>query len=171
MIVCRAYFRQLGGFREDLETGEDYDLCERVRRDGGTLYIDPKLRAVHDGFPKDLRAFIKREAWHGRGDIKSIHGLVRSKVALAAVAFLFLHLIIVAGLVAGKTWIVMTGAAGLVAMLVASSLVRYAGARPGVIVINGLIFYFYYLGRCLSFAHIPRSHRGRVPTRCETNPP
>ncbi len=171
MIVNRAYFLFLGGFRKDLETGEDYEFCERVRRDDGSVVIEPKLRVIHNGYPKNLLEFMRREAWHGRGDLKAISHYLRSKVALAATAFLLLHVIIIAGAFGQKPLALISGAAGLVAVLALSSVVRYAGASPGSIVINGLIFYFYYLGRCLSFTYLLRSSPGGAATRCETNEP
>lgn len=171
MIVNRAYFQSLGGFRNDLETGEDYDFSERVRRRGGAVIIEPKLRVIHDGYPKNLPGFIRREAWHGRGDLKALSRYLRSKVALAATVFLLLHIIMLAGVFTQKPLAVIAGAAGLVSVLALSAVVRYAGAPPGSIMMNGLIFYFYYLGRCLSFTYLLRSSPGGASARCETNEP
>jgi hypothetical protein len=171
MIVNRAYFWFVGGFQKDMETGEDYEFSDRVRRDGGSVVNEPRLRVIHDGYPKDLLGFIRREAWHGRGDLKALSRYLRSRVALAATAFLLLHIVFIAGVVGQKPLALFVGAAGLGAILALSSIIRYAGASPGSIVINSLIFYFYYLGRCLSFTYLLTSKPSPAPAHCEPNKP
>lgn len=66
LLVRAEAFERLGGFREDLPTGEDADLSARLRESGGTVVLDPDVRAVHHGFPGDLAGFLRRERWHTR---------------------------------------------------------------------------------------------------------
>jgi glycosyltransferase involved in cell wall biosynthesis len=65
LITSRSLFDQLGGFCEGLETGEDYDFCVRARALGATIENDAALPAIHEGFPKTLRNFFRRELWLG----------------------------------------------------------------------------------------------------------
>lgn len=91
LIVSRDNFWEIGGFNEALKTGEDFEFCSRARHKGYTCKIVPNLVVLHHGFPQTLFQFFQREAWHGRGDVSNISALLSSKVAIAAILFLFLH--------------------------------------------------------------------------------
>ena len=69
MIMRKSLFNEVGGFRESAITGEDYILCESVKRLGYNIITDPVLSVIHYGYPKSLKAFFKRELWHGLGMI------------------------------------------------------------------------------------------------------
>ncbi|MCS4505798.1 glycosyltransferase [Arhodomonas aquaeolei] len=150
MVINTAFFRELGGFDPSLETGEDYELCARARRQGATVINDIALRVVHKGFPRGLAAFIRREAWHGRGDFRSWHALIHSRVAVLTVVFLVAHLAGLAALLAGWTGGALAAMAVVAAVLVASSIRKYAGQPLRVLAVNALVFYCYYLGRGLA---------------------
>jgi GT2 family glycosyltransferase len=64
MVIRRAFFDELGGFREDLKTYEDWDLCLRVKAAGGRVRMAPDVQVVHHGFPGTLREFVRSERWH-----------------------------------------------------------------------------------------------------------
>jgi GT2 family glycosyltransferase len=69
--VRRAAFMEVGGFDEQLVSGEDTDIGARLRSAGYRLYESQRLRVVHLGNPKSLRDFYRREAWHGAGVLSS----------------------------------------------------------------------------------------------------
>ncbi len=85
LIVSRELFTLIHGFDEKLETGEDVDFCERARMSGGTIVPNQRLAVIHKGYPRTLRAFIRRERWHGKGDYSSYQKFVSSKPAIASV--------------------------------------------------------------------------------------
>lgn len=93
MILSRSLFDELGGFNEHLKTGEDYELSQRALAAGVTVHADLSLPVIHEGFPKTVWQFLKREVWHGMGDSQSRVQFFRSKVALAGVGTL--HAIVV----------------------------------------------------------------------------
>jgi GT2 family glycosyltransferase len=66
MLIRRVVFDRLGGFDEELPTGEDADLSTRVVASGGSVLLEPTMAAVHHGFPADLQSFLRRERWHTR---------------------------------------------------------------------------------------------------------
>ncbi len=152
MIVTRELFDRVGGFNESLSTGEDYDFCMRVCKYGGMIVNNPSLRVIHHDYPKNIFDFTQREAWHGKGDVSSLKLIYHSKVAVAALLFLMLHL-------AGITFlffklpifITTLPFLGIIGLLVLSSYYKYGHCSIRVIVINSIIFYFYYFGRILSF--------------------
>lgn len=164
MVVSRSTFLAVGGFDEHLETGEDYDFCRRVAQSGGTIINDPDLEVIHHEFPKNLVQFVQREAWHGRGDLRSWKDFRRSKVALGAALFGLLHMVAVLGAVFARESLYhsLVAMAGLLGLLFASSLFKYWHSPWNVILINSVIFYFYYLGRSLAFVTALRGRLGHV---------
>jgi glycosyltransferase involved in cell wall biosynthesis len=151
MVINRGFFQELGGFDESLSTGEDYDLSRRAVERQGRIVSDHNLRVEHLGFPRTVTAFIQRESWHGVGDYKSVAVFVRSKVAVAAAAFTFLHAALLAGLVADSLWVSAATAGTIVALCLLSSYRQYRSQSIKVILLNAGVFWIYYLGRSLAF--------------------
>jgi GT2 family glycosyltransferase len=70
LTIWRQAFLDVGGFDPTLETCEDVDLCQRLRRTGHTLKSDSRMRSVHLGDPKTLRAIFWGELWRGRDNLR-----------------------------------------------------------------------------------------------------
>jgi cellulose synthase/poly-beta-1,6-N-acetylglucosamine synthase-like glycosyltransferase len=157
MIMTRQFFKELGGFDESLATGEDYDLSRRALSLGGRIAIDERLKAEHLGFPRTVGAFVRREAWHGVGDVSSLSVFLRSKVSLATAAFVVSHAVLLGGSVAGHKVASAAGALGIVTVCLGSSYSRYRHQPADVIVHNTIIYWLYYFGRAL--AMVRRSAR------------
>lgn len=87
LIVSKEVFTQVGGFDESLRTGEDYELCMRAKSHGVEIVNDPKLEVIHEGYPKTVWAFVKREKWHGGQDFESLRSFRNSWPAMAAVVY------------------------------------------------------------------------------------
>jgi glycosyltransferase involved in cell wall biosynthesis len=87
LIINNELFARLGGFNENLITGEDYELAMRARKVGITIFNDTKLHVIHEGYPKTIVAFIKREKWHGTQDVLSLKDVINSKIAITALAY------------------------------------------------------------------------------------
>ena len=68
MIMTKKTFSTLDGFDNELETGEDVELCARAKARGGKVIIWPDLETYHLGYPNDLKNFFNRERWHGKGN-------------------------------------------------------------------------------------------------------
>lgn len=69
LIVKKIAFQKVGGFSDGLVTGEDSELCVRLRDIGYTLVLDNKIQSVHLGNAKTLSEFFKKEIWYGKGMI------------------------------------------------------------------------------------------------------
>lgn len=67
MVISKKILKEISGFNEDLQTGEDSDLLQRVRREGYITISDPRIRNVHLGNPKNLRSFYRKELWYAIG--------------------------------------------------------------------------------------------------------
>lgn len=96
LLMSAATFRALGGFTRSLETGEDVEMCERARAGGYTIEHNPEFAAIHDGFPRSLNGFFRRELWHGKGDAQDLLKGRVSPVAVVALVFVLLHVVLFA---------------------------------------------------------------------------
>jgi GT2 family glycosyltransferase len=66
LAVPSAAFRRLGGFSEDLPTGEDYDFCHRWQHAGGAAVYAPEV-VVRHAHHLTLRGFWRQHFRYGRG--------------------------------------------------------------------------------------------------------
>ncbi|MBN1869507.1 MAG: glycosyltransferase [Candidatus Omnitrophica bacterium] len=76
LIMTKSVFYSIGGFEEDLKTSEDVDLCQRVRKQGLSVYAHPRLAVEHLGNPKTIKDFFIKEKWRGDGVLQN---LIRKK--------------------------------------------------------------------------------------------
>jgi hypothetical protein len=84
--IRRTVFDAIGGFDESLVTGEDTDICMRVRRHGASIYETQRLSVVHLGNPKSLGAFYRKQVWHGLGAFGGALRSFRNKASVMVVA-------------------------------------------------------------------------------------
>jgi hypothetical protein len=66
-FLLRDAFCAIGGFREDLRTGEDAEIGERLTVAGYRIRSCPRVAAIHFGNPTSIRGFYRRNVWHGLG--------------------------------------------------------------------------------------------------------
>ncbi len=113
MILHRAVADRIGGFNEELTTGEDTDFAFRADRAGIPVLGIPALRVTHLGEPATYRAWFKQQLWHAnRKSYKHIQSLSGGKVGGNAPRFTALYLGTLllalagpaAGLALGCTW-------------------------------------------------------------------
>jgi glycosyltransferase involved in cell wall biosynthesis len=88
-FVSRAAFQAVGGFREDMVTGEDAEIGQRLVSAGHRIFASPRVKAIHLGNPKSIREFYRRNVWHGLG----MFGTVSRKNLDRPTAMLALHLL------------------------------------------------------------------------------
>ncbi len=65
-LIKKSVFEAVCGFDESLETNEDVELCHRLKRNGYRLFLDPKIKCIHLGYPKNIKEMFTRELWHGK---------------------------------------------------------------------------------------------------------
>jgi hypothetical protein len=152
LITTRAVFDRIGGFAEKLETSEDVDFCARAVAQGAELRVNQGFRVFHEGYPKTASGFVRRERWHGRSDFRTMGSVVRSKVAVAAVAFLLLHaafaVTLVSAVLLGKGYQAAVGFLGLIVLLcLASCLQKFRLNSLSRTFANLPVMYLYYVGR------------------------
>ncbi len=156
MIINKTYFFELGGFNEKKITGEDYDLCKRITNNGGRLVNDEALKVYHSRNPNNISSFVSKQIWHGTSDWDSLGAVFCSKVSVATIIFLVLHLLQVAFflLFGYEKAVVYIPTVMLLLFLLISSYIKFHHCGYKVVFINSLLFYLYYFGRALSLYYV-----------------
>lgn len=109
-FVRRKAFDSVGGFSESLETNEDEDLCERIRKEGYSVFHNGKISATHWGYPKTIGQFFRREVWHGTGDVRrNINNFWKNKPILLSLYNILIFCILLSS-VTFKSSLVIIGA-------------------------------------------------------------
>jgi hypothetical protein len=151
LITTRRLFERIGGFDATLETGEDFDFCMRARQAEAQIVNDPRLLVIHEGYPRTIGAFVRREIWHGTSDFVSLYAIAQSGVAMTTLLFVALHGFMIHDLFdASVKSRSLVDAAMIVAMCLAAAMRKYPGQPPRTLLVNTVIYYFYYWGRALS---------------------
>lgn len=151
LITTKTLFQVLGGFAEDLETGEDYDFSTRAKAAAAIVTNNPALSVVHLGYPKILRDFVRREMWHGKGDWSKLKTVFESKVVLLSVFFAALHGMILISLALRPSVTSISTGIFLVGLIcVASSIAKYRRHGLLKVVVNSFLYYCYFWARGLS---------------------
>jgi len=152
MIMSRELFNNLNGFNPILETGEDYDISMRAKELGAVIIDNHKLKVIHDGYPKTLPDFIKREYWHGKGDAISIFTVLKSKVAIIASAILAFHISLISSLLLHETALTVISLSVITVLCLFSSVKKYSNESAHIILNNTFLYYFYFLARSASLS-------------------
>jgi hypothetical protein len=166
-VVTRAAFEQVGGFREDLPTGEDSEICRRLHERGLGIQECTRVAAVHLGNPATLRQFWRRTVWHGLGMFGTVGGSRFDRPTAMMAAHLALALLGVALL----AWPGAPLPARLAAALALQAVVPVATVAYRCIVArrttaagaNLVLYWFYYWARLWALVLIVagRAHRYR----------
>lgn len=98
LIMKRSVFDEIGGWNAGLETCEDLDLCDRLKR-GYDLYHMVDVAAIHHGGVKTLGEMFRKELWRGKDAARRILHVWRSPRELQSFAFPLLHGLALVGLV------------------------------------------------------------------------
>ena len=154
-VVRRNVFATVGGFREDLVTGEDADLGLRMTEQGFITRSTPAVWVRHLGNPTSLRAFYRKQRWHALG----MFGTVRRNRIDKPVAMTFAHLavIVLAVVAAAIRPAMIAGALSAIWIVpIATVLFRWRqGGRVGSAFPAAVLLYqVYYLARIAALFRI-----------------
>jgi glycosyltransferase involved in cell wall biosynthesis len=89
LLIKKSVFEKVGGFNEELITGEDAELGLRLNASGFKIFATPDITAVHLGNPKTLGQFFRKHTWHGLGMFGSLKVSWKDKPLLATFTHLF----------------------------------------------------------------------------------
>jgi glycosyltransferase involved in cell wall biosynthesis len=157
-FISRVAFEDVGGFREDLPTGEDSELGYRLLRAGYRIHESPRVGAVHLGNPKSVREFYRRTVWHGLGMLGTVNRHTVDKPTAMMIVHLAATLMGLAILFDGSfSWVARISTAVLLQLLAPSLTVAYRASqtRRAARTIQGIILYWlYYWARLQAFVLI-----------------
>jgi glycosyltransferase involved in cell wall biosynthesis len=151
LAVRRSVFEGVGGFDESLETGEDAELCQRIRAAGGRIIQDQRLAVAHLDNSKTLPAFYRKERWRGLG----MFGTVSASALDKPTAMTFLHIVLLSVAVAvialaplGWGWRVLVALILILVAPVATVLYRKRTSIHRFSLIHATLLYeLYFLAR------------------------
>lgn len=151
LFIEREIFLRYGGFDESLISGEDYELCLRLKS-VLTIVSDGRIKAEHLGNPKTILSFVRREIWHGLGAFSSIKHNLYDKVLLATLVFTLCTLIQIIGVISyivnQEKSLFLVGIISITLLLFFTVLYRLKeGADVKMTIHLFVLYYFYYLGR------------------------
>lgn len=150
MITNRETFDRISGFDPALKTGEDHDFCKRAEKLDIPIIENKKLKAFHRGYPKTIRQFFEREAWHGRADVENIRTLINSKTGLASLANLISIAILIFGAVSQSYFEAIVGASSMIAILSILTYQKFGKMPVANFSKTSFCFEIYLLGRAWS---------------------
>jgi glycosyltransferase involved in cell wall biosynthesis len=158
LIVPADIFKEIAGFNSLIETGEDYELCLRARNFVKIISND-EIEVTHLGNPKNLRAFLKREIWHGLGGAGSLKHKWFDLPLFGAIAFSVSAVFFFIGLIniaIGRSYGVIIFSCIFVVLLLLSTIIyRGAHKRKNKEIIQLMLLYcIYYLGRSIALYYI-----------------
>ncbi|MGV8836005.1 glycosyltransferase [Cellvibrio sp.] len=151
MIMSSKLFEEVGGFSEELRTGEDYDICQRAKSIGATLENNPRLLVFHRDYPQNIVDFFKRERWHGRGDAQNLNAFFSSKVSMSALAHAIFHVFFLLALFfsdSSTVKIFTFMCLFLIPFLAAKY--KFKNIKFSVFMLNIMVFYVYFWARLCS---------------------
>jgi cellulose synthase/poly-beta-1,6-N-acetylglucosamine synthase-like glycosyltransferase len=99
LMVRKSVFDAVGGFAENLLTGEDAELGLRMTSRGHKIYRTVEMPAVHLGNPKTLGGFFRKQVWHSLGMFGSVGISWFDKTLLMTFAHLALIVVALVALV------------------------------------------------------------------------
>jgi glycosyltransferase involved in cell wall biosynthesis len=98
ILSTRKAFEDVGGFNEAITAGEDTLLFEAFEAHGFKVIFDPKISAVHLGYPSTLSGFTRRQVWHASDYLHSNKGLFRDLLYLGTWLSIILFVLILSSL-------------------------------------------------------------------------
>lgn len=146
-FVTKEIFDIVGGFDESLMSGEDWDICQRIKKAGHVVRLRPEINVIHLKNPKSLLSFMKREMWHGIGGLQSFRTNLFDKPLWATFIFIIATFIQIIGLILGFTYFY-CGTSAIFLLLFFSSLNKISRFKNfNFFFLIFFLYYFYFLGR------------------------
>lgn len=96
-VIRKNIFEENSGFNDQIITGEDAELCLRLRNLGYLILEDPEICCIHLGNPNNLLEFYKKQRWQGLGMLGTFKIYLFDKPLIMTIIF-FLSIILSIGI-------------------------------------------------------------------------
>lgn len=158
LAIRREAFDAVDGFDERLVTGEDTELCQRLRDRGYRIYESKSLAAVHLDNAKTVTDFYRKELWRGLGMFGTVRwGAIDRPTAMTIVHLMLAATAVIIVAAAPWTWALRLGAAAALLAAVPAVTLLYRRLQGGSVAspLRALLLYeAYYAARVTALARI-----------------
>jgi glycosyltransferase involved in cell wall biosynthesis len=155
LFISAELFNSIAGFNESLITGEDSELCTRVKKIAPVV-SNPDISVIHLGNPKTLLQHFKREIWLGLGGAYLYRDGRVNKPLIMTLFFVsgtVLQLVGATGLLFGQDWlnVLLYGTILISLVLLATLFARRKSITSlSAIFQLAVLYYIFYAGRAVS---------------------
>ncbi|MDM8536339.1 glycosyltransferase [Desulfobacterales bacterium HSG17] len=147
-FVAKKLYMLVGGFDENLISGEDYDICQRIKKVGYAVESHPEIAVVHLKNPTTISAFVKRECWHGIGSLQSFNLTTVDKPLLFTLIFLCATLGQFVGIILRDIFLIAGSSILIFFLLLLSAAYNVKRSKNFNYYLHiVLLYYFYFFGR------------------------
>ena len=164
-FISRQAFERVGGFRDDLPSGADAEIGQRLTNAGYRIHESPAVGVIHLGNPKSVREFYRRNVWHATGMLGTVNWHQIDKPTAMMTAHLLATIGGLVVLFAGPSSLPLRfGIAVLLQLAVPGITVAYRVSQTGRArhLVEGIsLYWLYYWARihALALLAFGRSHR------------
>ncbi|MFC4258496.1 glycosyltransferase [Marinobacter lacisalsi] len=124
IFVRSVDFKSVGGFNEEMTSGEDSDLSDKFRRQGKTVNISQDLSVVHLGNPQTIGDFLRRQVWHSENYLLFIKSSIRDYTFWIIVFFILSSFTSLFGILSSQIQFAVLGLTSMAALSMTLSLKR-----------------------------------------------
>ncbi|NWN90424.1 glycosyltransferase [Marinobacter adhaerens] len=89
IFIKKIDFFSIGGFDEDITSGEDTNLSLSLKSHGYNVKLTNRLSVVHLGNPTSLKHFLTRQVWHSENYIQNWNNTKNDPTFYLLLTFLF----------------------------------------------------------------------------------
>lgn len=142
-VIRKDAFLRVGGFNEQVTSGEDTLLSNDLLREGYKVLITETLSVTHLGNAKTIREFFNRQVWHSENYLIHIHSSLSDPVFFLIVIEIFLIATSIANILIGQfEFSIFTIIASLAIPLLFSAKRIYRAGMPKFSLFDFLKIYF-----------------------------
>lgn len=148
LFMAKSVYIEVGGFDENLVSGEDYDICKRSRENDISVRARPDINVVHLKNPTRLLKFLRREMWHGVGSLQAGRKAFKDKPFLMTLLFISAIVALFVGVLLINYWLIAFATTFLCMILLVSAVNKISQSRNYRYFFHiAVLYFFYYLGR------------------------
>lgn len=89
-MIPKATFNFVGKFNEEITSGEDTALSQKLTSNGFHVHLISILSVIHLGNARNLTAFLQRQVWHASNYLENPQNSVKDPIFILISVFIFL---------------------------------------------------------------------------------
>ena len=155
-FISRKAFEAVGGFREDLPSGADAEIGQRLTAAGHQIREAPTVGAIHLGNPKSIREFYRRNVWHALGMFGTVNRRRIDKPTAMMAAHLLATIAGIVILIGAPFSLIVRGLIALLLQLVVPGITAayraWQTGRASRVLEGILLYWLYYWARLQGLA-------------------